>query len=82
MTTAYARHPANKEILIEMNSGLEDNGRPREKAIDTSVVIKQINGAIFEVSKESGGGFRETVCQNSLVRELEKKNCTQEAMSR
>ena len=73
MTTAHARHTANKEILIEINSGLEDDGRPREKAIDTSVFIKQINGAIFEVSKESGSGFRETVYQNAPVLELKKE---------
>jgi GxxExxY protein len=69
----HTRHTASKEILTEINSRLEDGGKTPEKVIDISVVIKQINRAIFEVSKELGGGFRETVYQNALMLELKKE---------
>jgi GxxExxY protein len=68
----HTRHTANDEILTEINLRLEDNGKPREKVIDVSTVVKQINRAVFEVSKELGGGFRETVYQNALMLELKK----------
>jgi GxxExxY protein len=69
----HTRHTANKDILTEINSRLEDGGKTPEKVFDVSVVIKQINRAIFEVSKELGGGFRETVYQNALMLELKKE---------
>ena len=69
----HTRHTASKEILTEINSRLENSGKTPEKVIDISVVIKQINRAIFEVSKELGGGFRETVYQNALMLELKKE---------
>jgi GxxExxY protein len=69
----HTRHTAGKEILTEINSRLEDGGKTPEKVIDISLAIKQINRAVFEVSKELGGGFRETVYQNALMLELKKE---------
>jgi GxxExxY protein len=67
------RHLPSDEILTEINSRLEDSSKPPEKVIDISTVIKQINRAVFEVSKELGSGFRETVYQNALMIELKKE---------
>jgi GxxExxY protein len=69
----HKRHSANDEILTEINSRLEVDGKPPEKVIDISNVIRQINRAIFEVSNELGSGFREAVYQNALMLELKKE---------
>ncbi len=71
--TERKRHTANDEILTEINSRLETDDKIPEKVIDIGTVIKQINRAVFEVSKELGSGFRETVYQNALMIELKKE---------
>ncbi|MBA4390176.1 MAG: GxxExxY protein [Syntrophus sp. (in: bacteria)] len=65
---------AGDEILAEINSRTKNAAGSSEETIDTSGdVIRKINRAIFEVSRELGSGFIETVYQNALMAELKEE---------